>query len=299
MQNHVHAAQVIGRQVNLLTHKTQAIRVLTQLTLNLQQQRTRTTRRVIHGTNLLGVTAIHGNLRQQLRNLLRSVILAAALTRIRRVHAHQVLVGVTESIVLAILVALIQVHVRHSVHELEQILVTSRRAHTQLIGVQHKVVEEALHVILRLRAARGLLKRLEHVRQGLIQVLILTSLRVHHREQLRRQQEKAALIDEILFNVIFELVVWDILKAIRHVNILALHKAHLALREVTVEKHAQHVLLKVPAIYRTAQVIRNTPNRGVQLRTLRVAVTVLVSGSGRIRRLRRHRGGQPLISYRF
>ena len=66
VQHHVHTAQVIGRQVNLLTHKTQAVRVLTQLTLNLQQQRTRTTCRVIHGTNLLGVTAIHGDLRQQL-----------------------------------------------------------------------------------------------------------------------------------------------------------------------------------------------------------------------------------------
>ena len=176
---------------------------------------------------------------------------------------------------------------------------TSRRAHTQLIRIQHKVVEKALHVRFGVGTARRLFKRLEHVRQGLIQVLILTSLRVHHREQLRRQQEKAALIDEILFNVIFELVVWDILKAIRHVNILALHKAHLALREVTVEEHTQHVLLKVPAVYRTAQVIRNPPNRRVQLRTLSVAVTVLVSSSGRIRRLRRHRGGQPLISYRF
>ena len=299
VQNHVHTAQVVSGQVNLLTHKTQAVRVLTQLTLKLQQQRARTTRRVIHGTNLLGVKAIHSNLRQQLRNLLRSVVLAAALTRISRVHAHQVLVSVTESVILAILVALLKVHVRHSVHELEQVLVTSRRAHTQLVGVQHKVVEEALHVILGLGATRRLLKRLKHVRQGLVQVLILASVLIHIREQLRRQQEKAALIDEILFNVIFEPVVWDILKAIRHVNILALNKAHLALREVTVEKHAQHVLLKVPAVYRTTQVIRNTPNRRVQLRTLSVAVTVLVSGSGRIRRLRRHRGGQPLISYRF
>lgn len=74
---------------------------------------------------------------------------------------------------------------------------------------------------------------------------------------------------------------------------------HQTLREVTVEKHTQHVLFKVPAVYRTAQVIRNTPNRRVQLRTLRIAVTVFVSGSGRIRRLRRHRGGQPLISNRF
>ena len=179
VQNHVHAAQVIGRQVNLLTHKTQAVRVLTQLTLNLQQQRTRTTRRVIHGTNLLGITAIHGNLRQQLRNLLRSVILTAALTRIRRVHAHQVLVGVTESVILAILVALIQVHTRHSIHELEQVLVTSRRAHTQLIRIQHKVVEEALDILFGLSATRRLLKRLEHVCQSLIQILILASVLVH------------------------------------------------------------------------------------------------------------------------
>ena len=185
VQNHIHTAQVIGRQVNLLTHKTQAVRVLTQLTLNLQQQRTRTTRRVIHGTNLLGITTIHGNLRQQLRNLLRSVVLAAALTRIRRVHAHQVLVGVTESVVLAILVTLLKVHTRHSVHELEQVLVTSRRAHTQLIRIQHKVVEEALHVRFGVGTARRLFKRLEHVRKSLIQILILASVLVHIREQLR------------------------------------------------------------------------------------------------------------------
>ena len=60
---------------------------------------------------------------------------------------------------------------------------TSRRAHTQLIRIQHKVIEEALHVRFGVGTARGLLKRLEHVRQGLVQVLILTSLRVHHREQ--------------------------------------------------------------------------------------------------------------------
>ena len=179
VQNHVHAAQVIGRQINLLTHKTQALRLLTQLTLELQQQRARTTRRVIHGTNLLGITAVHGNLCQQLRNFLRSVVLAAALTRVRRVHAHQVLVGVAESIILAILVTLIQVHARHSVHELEQVLVTSRRAHAQLVRVQHEVVEKALDILFGLGATRGLLKVPKHLRQGLVQILILGSVLVH------------------------------------------------------------------------------------------------------------------------
>ena len=121
---------------------------------------------------------------------------------------------------------------------------------------------------------------------------------MHHREQLRGQQQEAALLHQHAASILVKSLIRNLLKSLIQ-TVLLLHKAHLALREVTVEEHAQHVLLKVPAVYRTAQVIRNTPNRGVQLRTLSVTVTVLVSSSGRIRRLRRHRGGQPLISYRF
>ena len=121
---------------------------------------------------------------------------------------------------------------------------------------------------------------------------------MHHRKQLRGQQQEATLLHQHAASILVKSFIRNLFKSLIQ-TVLLLHKAHLALREVTVEQHTQHVLLKVPAVYRTAQVIRNTPNRRVQLRTLSVTVTVLVSGSGRIRRLRRHRGGQPLISYRF
>jgi hypothetical protein len=82
VQEHVDAAQVVGRQVDLLTEEALPHVVLAEHLGELQQQRTRATRRVVDLVDL-GL-ADHRDPGQKLRDLLRREELAPDLPAPRR-----------------------------------------------------------------------------------------------------------------------------------------------------------------------------------------------------------------------
>ena len=95
VQEHVDAAQVVRRQVDLLAEILTATRRPEKLR-ELQQQRPRARARVVHARHV--GAPIQGEGRENLCDLLGRVELAARLARARGIHGHQVLVGITEGI---------------------------------------------------------------------------------------------------------------------------------------------------------------------------------------------------------
>ena len=95
MQEHVDAAQVVRRQVDLLTKVLTAARRPEKLR-ELQEQGPRARARVVHASYIGAPVQREGC--ENLRNFLGRVELAARLARTRGVHGHQVLVGVAEGV---------------------------------------------------------------------------------------------------------------------------------------------------------------------------------------------------------
>ena len=96
VQEHVDAAQVVRGQVLLLAEKPLPDFILAQHLDRLQQQGTRTARRVVDLVHF--ALAVGGDAGQQLADLLRCEELATGLAGVRRVHGHQILIRVTERI---------------------------------------------------------------------------------------------------------------------------------------------------------------------------------------------------------
>ena len=94
VQEHVDAAEIVGRQVDFLPVESVVDVLPAQHLRHFQQQRARTTGRVI---DLVDSRFADGaEACQQLRNISRGEILPALFPGIRSVHAHQVLIGVAE-----------------------------------------------------------------------------------------------------------------------------------------------------------------------------------------------------------
>lgn len=100
-----------------------------------------------------------GDARQKLGHLLRRKIFAAALARIGGVHAHEIFIGVTKGVD-GIVAVIAELHISHTVHQLDQPLVALGDCAAQLVAVDVDIVKESAEIRLAVAALGGVLDRL-------------------------------------------------------------------------------------------------------------------------------------------
>ena len=180
MQEHVDAAEVVGRGVDLLTEERRT--VVAQHLLELEQQRARAAGRVVGLPDFRLVT--DGNLRQQAAHLLGREKLAAALPRIAGIHRHQILVGVAKGVVDRLVEGTAEVEVGDGIENFHQLLVALCHGVAKFRTVCVDIREEALDVLLRVVAVGRVLDMAEDVAERDVEVLVLRRPLLHIAEEL-------------------------------------------------------------------------------------------------------------------
>ena len=158
VQEHVDPCEVVGGEVDFLTEEATHV-LLAEYLRELQQQRARACGRVVDLVH--AGLASHGDLREHLGDLLRRVVLATGLACLGGVHLHEVLVGVTEQIN-RVVAKLPERQVTDRVQQFDKLLVAMGNSVTQFGTVDVEVVEEALEVVLAVRAHGRAFDVLEH-----------------------------------------------------------------------------------------------------------------------------------------
>lgn len=210
--------------------------------------------------------AHHRDAGQQLGDLLGRVVLAARLARLRRVHAHQELVGVAERVD-GVVGEVAQRQLPDGVEQPDQTLVALGDGGAELGAVDVEVVEQALEVVLAGGADRGPLDVAEHAGQGLVEVLVVTRAGPDVDEQLGRQDVEALLLNRDLAAELGLRVAELRVVEVGHAGVAfeTVEVGGEVLGDVAVEEHAQHVGLEVPAVDGAPQIVRDPPDRLVQL----------------------------------
>lgn len=139
VQEHVDPAQVVGGQVDLLAEEPSVHVLLTEHLRELQKQRARPAGRVVDTVDTL--LTHDRDASQHLADLLRGEELTARLARVRRVHRHEVLVGVAERVDRGLPVG--QVQVPDRLHEPRELVIALGHRAAQFRGVHVHVVEQA------------------------------------------------------------------------------------------------------------------------------------------------------------
>ena len=289
MQEHVDAAQVVRRQVDLLTKVLTAARRPEKLR-ELQEQGPRARAGIVHARDV--GAPIQGEGREDLGDLLGRVELATRLTRARGIHGHQVLVCVAEGIDLRS--TMLQRQIADSIHDLHELRVTLGDRVPKLRGVHVHIVKEATQIRLGAAAPRRVLNEAEGVGEGLIQVLVTGSPNAHVSKQVRRANKKALFLDDA-FTRCFRLLVAEgrviegrglIRGSTFSEDRRALRSVHVVrqvLRDEAVEQKAQDVALEVPPVHTAAQVVGDAPDCLMQLGSLdHCRHGVLISGVERM-----------------
>lgn len=208
----------------------------------------------------------HGDARQKLGHLLRRKIFAAALARVGGVHAHEIFIGVAKGVD-GIVAVIAELHIAHAVHQLDQPLVALGNRAAQFVAVDVDVVKKPAEIRLAVAALGGVLDCLKHRFQRFVQILVQRRAAADAAKQLAWQDEKALCFDEIVPGLLRV--------AVRKPGVVKIRVARLALAVVDVvckvfgnialKQHAEHILLKIPAVHAPAQIVCNAPDRAVQL----------------------------------
>ena len=272
VQEHVDAAQVVGGEVHLLAVKALAHLVRPQHLGEFQQQGAGAAGRVVDLVDF-GL-AHHGEAGQQLGDFLRGIELAAGLAGGGGVHLHQVFVGVAEQVdavvgetAAAVVAGTAKGQVADGIQQLDQLFVALGHGGAEFAGVDVQVVEQALEVVFAVRALGGCLDVDKDAREGFVEVGILAGASAHVGEQLRGQDVEALFLHRLgaaEFGVLVaEGGVVEI--GVAGASLLLVEVAGEVLGDETVEQHAEHVALEVPAVHAAAQVVGDAPDGLVQL----------------------------------
>ena len=138
VQEHIDAAEVVGRDIDLLPVKALPDVAGAENFCSLQKQGTGTAGGIIDLVDL-GLSG-DGNARQKFGHLLRRKIFAAALARIGGVHAHEIFIGIAKGVD-GIVAVITELHIAHAVHQLDQPLVALGDRAAQLVAVDVDVVK--------------------------------------------------------------------------------------------------------------------------------------------------------------
>ena len=264
VQEHIDAAEVVGRDIDLLPIKTLPDIAGAENFRCFQKQRTGTAGRIIDLVDLC--LSGHGDTREKLRYLLRRKIFAAAFACVGGVHAHEIFIGIAKGVD-GIVAVIAKLHVAHAVHQLDQPLVALGDRAAQLVAVDVNVVKESAEIRLAVAALGGVLDRLKDRFQRLVQILVQRRAAADTAEKLARQDEKAFGADQIVSGLLRIAVrkLGVVKRCVARFALAVVDVVCKVLGNVTVEQHTEHILLEIPAVHAPAQIVCNAPDRAVQL----------------------------------
>ena len=160
VQEHVDAAEVISRDVDLLPEEAVPDRIPAEDFLDLQQKRARAAGRVI---DLVDLRLAHRpQSGQKNRDIRRGEEFAAGLARVGGIHGHEIFIGIAECVDLMILDRA-EVHGRNAVEQLGQALVPLGDGRAQLVAVDIEIIEQAGEVAFGHAALGRILDMVEHL----------------------------------------------------------------------------------------------------------------------------------------
>ena len=207
-----------------------------------------------------------GEAREEFGDLLRGVVLAAALARVRGVHPHEVFVRVAECVDGVVLIVS-EAHRADAAEEFRQLGVALLDGRAELAAVHVEFVKESREVVLTGRARRRALDVPKDLLKCLVEALVgLRPCEDVLKELARRDEEAEDLDDVVLLRHRLIIGEGGIVKlCIPRLTLLRVEVVGQFLRDITVEERAEDVLFEVPAVHTAAQVVRDLPDGAVQL----------------------------------
>ena len=169
MQEHVDAAEVVGREVDLLTEKALPDVLFAEHTLHLEEQRAGAASRIVDLVD--GRFADGAESRQQLRYVCGRKVLSALFAGVGGVHAHQIFIRVAEQIRVDALCA-VKRHPRNAVQQRKQHLVALRNGLADGLAVDVEIIEQTRKAALGLAALCGIFDVVEDHLQALVEVVL-------------------------------------------------------------------------------------------------------------------------------
>ena len=277
VQEHVDPAQVVGREVDLLAEEPEPDIAVAEHPRELQEQRPRAAGRVV---DLVHPGLAHDrDPSKQLRHLLWGEELAARLAGARGVHRHEELVRVAERV--DRVACVVQVEVADRVEQLHELLVPLRDSRPEPARVDVEVVEQALDVVLARGTDSRALDATEDGCERLVQVLVVACALADVPEELAGQDVEALLGDSLppasLGLRVAECRVVEV--RVTSPALLLVQVRGQVLRDEAVEEHPEHVGLEVPTVDAAAQIVRDPPDRLVQLRPFCLLANCCHAGS--------------------
>ena len=255
VQEHVHTRQVVGGVVELLPPKTVFNDVGVKMFFGLQQQRARTTRRVINFVD--AGLLVHGQLCNQFGHVLRGEELTARFTSIGGVVGDQEFVGIAKQVNMAA-VKITKVQPSYAFEHGSQtgVFVDHRVAEAVAGGVE--IGKQAFDVALRGVAVGGAFNRGKNGGQIGIQAFVGGGTGRDLGKKLAGVDKVALGLNGIVFDVCGDDAIGQ--RGIVHAIVTAFDIAGEVLADEAVEQGAKNVLLEVPAINGTSDIIGNFPD---------------------------------------
>ena len=160
-----------------------------------------------------------------------------------------------------------QLHIGHTVQELHQFFVPLGHGGPQLVAVHVIVVKQPGKAALRLTALGRAFNVTEDRLQRLVQVLVPGCPDANVAEQLTGQDEEALFLHQTLPGLLSLLVgqLGVVKVGISGLDLAGVDVVAEVFRDIAVEHGAQHIVLEIPAVYRAPQLIRDGPDRPVEL----------------------------------
>ena len=216
-------------------------------------------------------------MRKKLRDLLWGKKLTAAFARVRCVHPHKVLVRIAECIDGVILITS-EAHVPDAVKQFDEFCVALGDGRAELVVVHVEILEESRQIALARRACRRAFDVMKDALQCFVEIFVRRRVSPHILEQFTRQDKEPLLVDNIhTLRLCLRVGQCSIVKCrIPCLTRLVVEVVRQLLRDIAIEECAKHVLLEIPAIHTSSQVIRNLPDRPMQLRALHFLLVVHV-----------------------
>ena len=266
MQEHIDAAKVIRRNIDLLTEKSVTYVFRAEHLGKLQQQGAGAAGRVI---NLVDrCFADSGYSGKKLRNLLWRIVFPAAFTRIGSIHAHEEFIGITESVNSVVLIIAAEIHALNTLQQFDQLFIASGYCIAQFFAVDVHIVKQSLEIVFAFRTGGGFLYMLECLFQRFVQIVVLHGIPADVGKKFTRQNEKALGGDHFptscfRFLIGHICIVETAEPRIRHPLV---EIGRQIFGNIPVEQHPQNILLEVPAINASTKVIGDVPYGAVKFR---------------------------------
>ena len=169
VQKHIDTAEVVRCQIDFLTEKALPHVFFAENFCKLQKERAAAASGIVH---LIDFGFTHnGEFRQKLGNFLRGKVFAAAFARIACIHAHQELIGVTESVDCIILIVA-KFHIADAVEQFDEFFISSCDRRAEFVGIYVNIVKQSLKVFFAVRTLRRTFDCFEYLFERFVQVSV-------------------------------------------------------------------------------------------------------------------------------